>query len=69
MDAAQAAALSTYDEAPRKKAYFAIQELLTVDLPEIVVWYARFPQATNPDFKGFAPNPVNEAWNAYQWEI
>ena len=22
-----------------------------------------------PDFKNFAPNPVNESWNAYQWEI
>jgi peptide/nickel transport system substrate-binding protein len=69
MDAAQAAALSSYDEAPRKKAYFAIQELIATDVPEIVVWYSRFPQATNPDFKGFRPNPVNEAWNAYQWEI
>jgi peptide/nickel transport system substrate-binding protein len=69
MDAAQAAALGSYDEATRRKAYFSIQELIGVDLPEIIVWYARFPQATNPDFKGFAPNPVNEAWNAYQWEI
>jgi len=69
MDAAQAAALGSYDESPRKKAYFAIQRLIGEDVPEIIVWYARFPQATNPDFKGFAPNPVNEAWNAYQWEI
>jgi peptide/nickel transport system substrate-binding protein len=69
MDAAQAAALGSYDELPRKKAYFTIQHLIGEDVPEIIVWYARFPQATNPDFKGFAPNPVNEAWNAYQWEI
>jgi peptide/nickel transport system substrate-binding protein len=69
MDAAQAAALNSYDETQRKKAYFTIQELIARDVPELIVWYARFPQATNPDFKGFAPNPVNEAWNAYQWEI
>jgi peptide/nickel transport system substrate-binding protein len=69
MDAFEAAALNSYDEAPRKAAYFAIQELIAKDVPEIIVWYARNPQATNPDFKGFAPNPVNEAWNAYQWEI
>jgi peptide/nickel transport system substrate-binding protein len=69
MDAAQAAALNSYDEATRKKAYFTVQELIGADVPEIIVWYSRFPQATNPDFKGFAPNPVNEAWNAYQWEI
>jgi peptide/nickel transport system substrate-binding protein len=69
MDAAQAAALGNYDEAARKKAYFAVQERIATDVPELIVWYARSPQATNPDFKGFAPNPVNEAWNAYQWEI
>ena len=69
MDAAQTAALASYEESPRKKAYFTIQGLIAQDVPEIIIWYARFPQATNPDFKGFAPNPVNEAWNAYQWEI
>jgi hypothetical protein len=26
-------------------------------------------QPIAPSFKHFAPNPVNEAWNAYQWEI
>jgi peptide/nickel transport system substrate-binding protein len=69
MDAAQAAALGTYDQTQRKTAYFTIQQLIARDVPELIIWYARFPQATNPDFKGFMPNPVNEAWNAYQWEI
>jgi len=69
MDAAQKDALATYDQAVRKVAYSKIQKLLAADVPQIVIWYPRFPQATNPDFKGFAPNPVNEAWNAYQWEI
>jgi peptide/nickel transport system substrate-binding protein len=69
MDAAQAAALASYDQAPRKRAYFTIEELIAKDVPELIIWYSRNPQAANPDFKGFAPNPVNEAWNAYQWEI
>ena len=69
MDAAQNAALATYDQAARKQAYATIQKLIATDIPEIVLWYTRFPQATNPDFKGFDPNPINEAWNAYQWEI
>jgi len=69
MDAAQAASLATYDQAERKKAYSTIQKLIATDLPEIVIWYTRFPQATSPNFKGFDPNPINEAWNAYQWEI
>jgi peptide/nickel transport system substrate-binding protein len=69
MDAAQRAALSTYDLARRRPAYFTAQELIARDIPGIIIWYARNPQAINPDFHGFAPNPVSEAWNAYQWEI
>jgi peptide/nickel transport system substrate-binding protein len=69
MDAAQEAALATYDQDKRKPAYDTIQKLIMQDSPEIVLWYARNPQATNPDFKGFSPNPVTESWNAYQWEI
>ncbi len=69
MDAAQHAALASYREPDRRIAYRTVQALIARDVPEIVIWYARFPQATNPDFRGFAPNPVNEAWNAYQWEI
>jgi peptide/nickel transport system substrate-binding protein len=69
MDAAQAAALGTYDQAKRKVAYSTIQKLIAHDLPELYFWYTRFPQATNPDLRGFAPNPISEAWNAYQWEI
>ncbi|MFN2461404.1 MAG: peptide ABC transporter substrate-binding protein [Candidatus Velthaea sp.] len=69
MDAAQRAALATYDQSARKAQYSTIQKLIARDVPEIVIWYPRFPQAINPDFKGFAPNPVSEAWNAYEWEI
>lgn len=69
MDAAQQAALSAYDEPTRKKAYSTIQKLIASELPENYIWFPRQIQPINPDFKGFAPNPVNESWNAYQWEI
>ncbi len=69
MDTAQAAALASYDEASRKKAYSTIQKLLARDVPEDYIWFPRQAQPINPAFKGFAPNPVNEAWNAYEWEI
>jgi peptide/nickel transport system substrate-binding protein len=69
MDAAQRAALSSYDESTRKKAYSEIQKLLARDVPEDFIWFPRQAQPINPEFKGFAPNPVNEAWNAYEWEI
>jgi peptide/nickel transport system substrate-binding protein len=69
MDALQKTALGTYDQATRKKAYSGIQKLLASDLPENYIWFPRQIQPINPAFKGFAPNPVNEAWNAYEWEI
>jgi peptide/nickel transport system substrate-binding protein len=69
MDAAQAEALSAYDESKRKPAYSTIQKLLARDVPEDFIWYPRQAQPINPAFKNFAPNPVNEAWNAYEWEI
>jgi peptide/nickel transport system substrate-binding protein len=69
MDDAQKAALSSYDEPTRKQAYSTIQKLLARDVPEDFIWYPRQAQPIVPSFKGFAPNPVNEAWNAYEWEI
>lgn len=69
MEAAQRMALTHYDQATRKKAYFRIQDLLARDVPEIYTYYERQMQPINVDFKGFDPNPVTESWNAWQWSI
>jgi peptide/nickel transport system substrate-binding protein len=69
MDAAQTQALASYDQAARKPAYVKIQQLLAEDLPIVFLWFPRQLQPINPSFKGFAPNPIEEAWNAYEWEI
>jgi peptide/nickel transport system substrate-binding protein len=69
MEAAQKTALEYYDQPTRKKAYFRIQEILHRDVPEIFTYYQRQLQPINENFKGFAPNPVTEVWNAWQWSI
>ncbi|HVS46677.1 MAG TPA: peptide ABC transporter substrate-binding protein [Verrucomicrobiae bacterium] len=69
MEAAQKMALENYDQPTRKKAYTKIQQLLARDQPEIFNWYTRQMQPISVDFKGFDPNPVEEAWNAWQWSI
>ena len=69
LDAAERAALANYSRDARKRAYARIQRMLARSVPQIFFWYPRELQPINPDFKGFAPNPVNEAWNAYKWEI
>ena len=69
MDAAQNDALEHYGEPARKAAYVTIQGLIYRDMPQDVLWWPRQVQAISTDFKGFDPNPVNEAWNAWEWEI
>ena len=69
MDAAQTVALEHYDEPTRKKAYATIQGLIFRDMPQDFLWWPRQIQAVSVDFKGFAPNPVDEAWNSWEWEI
>ena len=69
MDAAQAIALAHYDRATRKRAYSKIEGLLAADNPIVFFWWQRQQQAISNDFHGFAPNPVIESWNAWQWGI
>jgi peptide/nickel transport system substrate-binding protein len=69
MDAAQSEALGSYAVAIRKRAYARIQKLIHRDVPQVFLWWPRQVQAISDDFSGFAPNPVNEAWNAYEWSI
>ncbi|HEV8020732.1 MAG TPA: peptide ABC transporter substrate-binding protein, partial [Candidatus Lustribacter sp.] len=69
MERLQRSALGSYDEETRKKAYSGIQKLLARDVPDIDLFYFRFLQPINPAFKNFAPNPLNEAWNAFLWEL
>lgn len=69
MDAAQAIALSRYDRPSRKAAYAKIERLLSIDNPAVYFWWQRQQEAISVDFRGFAPNPVVESWNAWQWSI
>jgi hypothetical protein len=69
MDAAQSVALANYDRPTRKQAYSRIEYLLAADNPMIFFWWQRQQEAISVDFRGFAPNPVVESWNAWQWKI
>lgn len=69
MDAAQAIALTKYDRATRRRAYATIEGLLARDNPIVFFWWQRQQEAISVDFHGFAPNPVIESWNAWQWSI
>jgi peptide/nickel transport system substrate-binding protein len=69
MDAAQTIALQTYGRPGRKAAYATVQRLLERDVPQDFLWWPKQIEAINPDLHGFAPNPVVETWNAWEWSI
>ncbi|MBC5825763.1 MAG: peptide ABC transporter substrate-binding protein [Candidatus Eremiobacteraeota bacterium] len=70
LDAAQNAALTSYDQAKRKKAYDAIQSVLTEQEPLIIVWFVRRQDIANTDLKNYRPaHAVTTFWNTWQWEI
>ncbi len=69
MDAAQTIALERYGEPARKPAYAQIQRILERQAPQDFLWWPKQIEAINPDLHGFAPNPVTETWNAWQWSI
>ncbi len=69
MDALQAQALSTFDRGVRVKAYAKIEALLLRDSPGSFFYYQGERHVATTALKGFAPNGINAAWNAYQWSI
>lgn len=69
MERLQNRALTQYGRVQRTAAYYGIQALLGRDNPIIAFWWQRQQEAVSTSFKGFAPNPVVESWNAWQWSI
>ncbi len=70
VDAAERAALATVDEAKRKPQYAIIQQQMALDVPTIVVYFARPVYIYNSDLKGFTPSPViSPYWNSWEYSI
>lgn len=68
--AAMADALKTVDQARRKRDYVIVQQQLALDVPTIIVSFARVPYVYNTDFKGFDPSPVISAfWDPWNYSI
>jgi peptide/nickel transport system substrate-binding protein len=69
MDAAQDAAVSTFDLTERKKAYARIETILVHDAPYIYIAWTKAIHGVNSDLHGFSPSVTGATWNAYQWSI
>lgn len=69
MERLQNQALTHYDRATRARAYHRIEALLAHDKPLLVFWWQRQQEALNVTLHGFAPNPTEESWNAWEWSL
>jgi peptide/nickel transport system substrate-binding protein len=68
--AAMKDALSTIDQARRKRDYVIVQQQLTQDVPTIIINFARVPYVYNSDLKGFKGSPVISAfWDPWNYSI
>ncbi len=63
-------ALTTIDQAQRKRDYVIVQQQLALDVPTIILYFNRFPFVYNSDLKGFAPSPViSPFWDPWNYSI
>ncbi len=68
--AAMADALKTIDQARRKRDYIIVQQQLALDVPTIIISFARVPYVYNTDLKGFDPSPVISVfWDPWNYSI
>jgi peptide/nickel transport system substrate-binding protein len=70
LDAAENAALNTYDTQARKAAYDKIQDILAQQEPMIVTWFVQRQDVANADLKNYKPaHAVTTFWNTWEWQI
>jgi peptide/nickel transport system substrate-binding protein len=69
MDAAQRAALASYDERVRKRAYARVQALLLRDVPIAFLGSPVAISALRDGVGGFAPTLVTQTANAQRWTL
>ena len=69
LDALEAQAVGTYDQAKRKAAYDRIQELVAQQAPYDFFYYQPNIDAVNPALKTFTPSMISPMWNAQDWSF
>jgi peptide/nickel transport system substrate-binding protein len=70
VDALEHDALTTFDQAQRKRDYWAIQEELVNQAPTIVLFAEQRIDVFNSHFHNFIPSPAESAtWNSWEWSM
>ncbi len=70
LDAAEATALTEYDQDKRKAAYDRVQHILAEQQPLMIVWWVRRQDIVNSDLKNYKPaHAVTTFWNTWEWQL
>lgn len=69
LDAAQMAALSSYDLNTRKRAYGRVERLIVDDAAWAFLWWPRVPHIYDTDFVGYEERPGLQSLNPQRWSI
>lgn len=70
VDAAERAALRTYDRGVRAAAYRRVARIVSEELPFVVLWYQMQLDAVNTDLRAYRPaHAVTPFWNVWEWSI
>ena len=67
IDALEAKALATSDQARRASLYHAVQERMARDLPYLFLYAPTYGFAVRDDVRGVDPTPFSTTWNAAGW--
>lgn len=70
VDAQERIALSSYDQATRKRAYAKIQEILVDQVPFVTTWFWQRIDVVSDDLHGYKPaHAVTTFWNTWEYSI
>ncbi len=70
VDGLERTALSSYDQATRKRAYDRIQQIIVAQVPFLTTWFARRFDVVSDDLKGYKPSHVASTfWNPWEYSI
>ena len=68
--AAERTALTSFDQAVRKRAYSTVQKIIAEQVPSIIVGFAREQDVANVDLMGYRPaHAATPFWNTWEWSI
>jgi len=70
LDEQETIALTSYDQAVRKRAYSKIQQTIVNQVPWLTMWFARRFDVVSDDFHGYKPaHAVTPFWNTWEYSI